>query len=233
MVGIVSPVREVPLLDSAHGFERGQDVHGKMGIRGDVAKDSGDLEFVSLVPGAVHDRAADGVRASEKPPCLPFGKEDGERVFQDRGLVAADKREGEDIEDLRVGPMNVFFDERHPPDVDKILPRPVDPDGRPDFRKIPNHGRGHRGGGHGKQIGPEIGVARLFLDDPVDVLGLGMVAVIAELGPDEEHDEDEHGHAHGQPQDVERGISLALLDVPPGDDEVILEHVETPTEKTD
>jgi hypothetical protein len=178
------------------------------------------------------DRSADRIRGAEEPSRLPFGKEDGERVFQDRGLVAPDEREGENLENLRVGPMDRFLDDVRFRDTDEDLRRFVDPHRRPDFRKIPNHGRRHGPGRYGEEIGPEIGVARLLLDDPVDVGGVGVITVVAELGPDEEHDDDENGHAHGQAEDVEARVGQISSDVSPGGGQIAFPHDETPKKQS-
>jgi hypothetical protein len=93
-----------------------------------------------------------------------------------------------------------------------------------------------RGGANGHKEARSTGRARketlIFLSalmyDSVNAPSIRVIAVIAELVTDEEHDQDKDGHARGQTEDIERGIKLAFLDVPPGDDEVVPEHDATP-----
>ena len=72
--------------------------------------------------------------------------------------------------------------------------------------------------------GPRIaveGLALVELGDPVPVFEMG---VVGELVVHPEADQQGHGHAGGQPQDVDGGIDLVLPEVAPGDFKVVLKH---------
>ncbi len=68
----------------------------------------------------------------------------------------------------------------------------------------------------------------LVLLDAINILGVGVEAVEAQLVLNPEEDEQGAGHAQGQAGDVDEGISFVFPKVAKGDLEVAFKHLMTP-----
>ena len=150
-----------------------------------------------------------------------LGQYGSERVVEDGRRVACEEREGEHLEQRRVGQVGIGI-ERFAPFPEQHCP--ADELG---------HALGLReGGAHlvGHDRGDFVVVFRLaagrgFLDQhPVDAVALDVEVVVAPLVADEQQDEQAAGHPHGQPDHVDGRVACVLAEGAEGDEEVVLQH---------
>ena len=72
-----------------------------------------------------------------------------------------------------------------------------------------------------------------FSGDPytMDVVCLGVEAVVTQFGQDVEQDQDAAGHAQGQAENIDEGKGFLAFYGPVRDFEMVAEHVGLPTEE--
>ena len=192
----------------------------ELGLFRHVPDDPGDLE--KRIAITYLQRAADDIGAVEIAAGGTFVDHDGMRIVEGAIGVAGDHRQREDLEDRRVGESEVVVE-----DVVIALPhqqvaRVAEPDHLPDLRIGSDESGAEKFGGGGSG---ELGVIDVaILIDPVDAVGVDVVAVIAELVGDVQDDQQTDTEAGSEANDVEGGKALAFPEAAEGDLEIVAKH---------
>ena len=185
----------------------------EMGVFRDVFHDTGDGQQHVAVVG--DNGLPHGIFFAEVFPGRIFADHHGVRRFEGAVRVAPDERKGKDVEQLFIDPVHVLFIVNpvfvlHDPGAE----RGKHPGEVPDFGEV--------GLQHGTQFAGRPGaVVERY---PVDAVGLFVVAVVAQLVAHVQEDQDGADHAHGQTEDVYRGISSLAAHVPQRDGDLVTEH---------
>ena len=191
---------DVLAVDRHHRAVRGQHVEVEMGV---VRQVFDDARHRQVHPVVVGKSLPEGIGVVEIFAGDGFGEDDAGGLVQRRGRIAEEERHVEDLEKVRVGEEEMsliktpFIPHKQRPLIDTDEPDSVD-----DLWKILL-----------EQVSGEVGHAGFFgVDllcfeggaDPVDLLGLGKMPVVALFILDEEKDEQAHRQPNSQPQDVDR-----------------------------
>jgi len=136
--------------------------------------------------------------------------------------VAGDHGQCENLEDRRVGEAEVMVE-----DVVVTLPyqqiaRVAEPDHLLDLRIGGDESGAEKFGGGDSVI---LGVIQVdILIDPIDAVGVDVVAVVTELIGNVQDDQQADAEAGGEAADVEGGKTLAFPEAAEGDLEIVAEH---------
>ena len=185
-----------------------------------VPDDPGDLE--GRIVTIYLQRTPDDVGAVEIAAGGTFVDHDRMRVVEGGIRVAGDHGQGEDLEDRRVGEGEVMLD-----DVVVALPhqqvaRVAEPDHLLDLRIGSDQSGAEKFGG-GRGFVPGV-IEIEILIDPIDAVGVDVVAVITELIGDVQDDQQTDTEAGSEADDVEGGKALAFPEAAEGDPEIVAEH---------
>ena len=204
------------------GFAEGANkAEMELGLIRHITDDAGNLEEGIIT--ADLKGAADDIGAIEVAPGGGLINDNRVRVVEGGIGVAGDHGQGEDLEDRRVGEGKVMVE-----DVIVALPHQqvayvAEPDHLPDFRIGSDERGAKKFGGGGGGVPGVIEVAILI--DPIDAVGVDVVAVIAELIGDVQDDQQADAEAGSETDDVERGKALAFPEAAEGNLEIVAEHV--------
>ena len=144
------------------------------------------------------------------------------RVVEGGIGVAGDHGQREDLEDRRVGKDEVMFE-----DVVVALPhqevaRVAESDHLLDLGIGSDEGGAEKFGGGDSVV---LGIIEVdIVIDPIDAVGVDVVAVIAELVGDVEDDQQADAEAGGEADDVDGGEALAFPKAAEGNLEIVAEH---------
>ena len=203
------------------GFAEGaNEAEMELGLFRHIPDDPGDLE--ERIVTTYLQRAANDVGAVEIAASGTFVDHDGMRIVKGGIGVAGDHGQGEDLEDRRVGKGEVMVD-----DVVVALPhqqvaRVVESDHLLDLRIGSDECGAEQFGGGDRD---EPGVIQVeILIDPIDAVGVDVVAVVTELIGDVQDDQQTDTQAGSEADDVEGGIAFAFPEASEGNLEIVAEH---------
>gem|GEM_PF-2637568 len=203
------------------GFAEGaNETEVKLRLFRHVPNDPGDLEKLIVI--IYLQRATDDIGAIEIAASGTFVDYDRTRVVEGGIGVAGDHGQREDLEDRRVGKGEMMFE-----DVLVALPhqqvaRVAEPDHLLDLR-IGSDERGAEEFRGGDSIVP--GVIQVdILVDPIDAVGVDVVAVVTHLISDVQDDQQADAEAGSEANDVERGKALAFPEASEGNLEIVAYH---------
>jgi len=152
----------------------------ELGLFRDVPDDPGDLE--GCIVTSYLQRAADDVGAVEIAAGGTFIDHDGMRVVEGGIGVAGDHGEGENLEDRGVGEDEVMLKDVVVALSHQLVARVAESDHLLDLR-IGSDERGAEEFGDGGGIEPGV-IDVAILIDPIDAVGVDVVAVVTELVSD-------------------------------------------------
>jgi len=192
----------------------------EMGLFRHVPDDPGDLE--GCIVRTNLQRAADDVGAVEIAAGGTFVDHDGMRVVEGGIGVAGDHGQGEDPEDRRVGEGEVMVEDVVVTLSHQQVARVAESNHLLDLR-IGSDKRGAEK--FGDVNGIVLGVIDVaILIDPIDAVGINVVAVVTELIGDVQDDQQTNAEAGSEADDVEGGKALAFPEAAEGDLEIVAEH---------
>ena len=213
-VVVAGVIKVVGFADGANEAEM------ELGLFRHVLDDPGDLEELIVI--IYNQRATDDIGAVEIAAGGTFIDYDRVRVVESGIGVAGDHGQRENLEDRRVGKGEAMFE-----DVVVALPhqqvaRVAQPDHLLDLR-IRSDELGAEKFGGGDSI--VLGVIQVdILVDPIDAVGVDVVAVVTELIGDVQDDQQTDTEAGSEANDVEAGITLAFLQAAECSFEIVAEH---------
>ena len=220
IISITYPVVVAGVI-KAVGFANGtNEAEMKLGLFGHVADDPGDLE--ECIVTTYLQCAADDIGAVEIASGGTFIDHDRMRIIECGIGVAGDHGQCENLEDRRVGEAEVMVE-----DVVVTLPyqqiaRVAEPDHLLDLRIGGDESGAEKFGGGDSVI---LGVIQVdILIDPIDAVGVDVVAVVTELIGNVQDDQQADSEAGGEAADVEGGKTLAFPEAAEGDLEIVAEH---------
>ena len=192
----------------------------EVGLFRHVPDDPSDLE--GCIVRTYLQRAADDVGAVEIAAGGAFIDHDGMRVVEGGIGVAGDHGQGKDLEDRRVGESEAMFENVVAAFPDEYVLGVAEPDHLLDLRIGSDEGGAEKFGDSG---GVEPGVIEVdILIDPIDAVGVDIVAVVTELIGDVQDDQQTDTEAGSEADDVEGGKALAFPEAAEGDLEIVAEH---------
>ena len=222
-IGIIITAKPVVVVGTIKGVpvaERTNEAEMKMGLFRHVPDDPGYLE--GCIIRTYSQRAADDVGAVEIAAGGAFIDHDRMRVVEGGIGVASDHGQGEDLEDRRVGEDEVMLEDVVVALPHQLVARLAKPDHLLDLW-IGSNERGAEEFGDGGGI--VLGVIDVaILIDPVDAVGVDIVAVVTELIGDVQDDQQADTEAGSEADDVEDGKALAFPEASEGDLEIVAEH---------
>ena len=193
----------------------------ELGLFRHVPDDPGDLEKRIVI--TYLQRAADDVGAVEIAAGGTFIDHDGMRVVEGGIGVAGDHGQGEDLEDRRVGEGEVMVE-----DVVVALPhqqvaRVAESDHLLDLRIGSDESGAEKFGGGGSDSYLVLLIVDILID-PIDAVGVDVVAIVTELIGDVQDDQQTDTEAGSEADDVEGGKALAFPEAAEGNLEIVAEH---------
>jgi len=192
----------------------------ELGLFGHVPDDPGDLE--GRIVTTYLQRAADDIGAVEIAAGGTFIDHDGMRVVEGGIGVAGDHGQGEDLEDRRVGEGEVMFEDVVIANPYKLVARVAESDHLPDLRIGSDEGGAEKFGGGDSVV---LGIIQVdILIDPIDAVGVDIIAVVTELIGDVQDDQQTNAEAGSEAEDVEGGEALGFPEASEGDLEIVTEH---------
>jgi len=203
------------------GFAEGaNETEMELGLFRHVPDDPGDLE--ERIVTTHLQCAADDIGAVEIATGGTFVDHNGMRVVEGGIGVAGDHGQGEDLEDRRIGESEMMVEDVVVALPHQLVARVAEPDHLLDLR-IGSDQRGTEKFGGGDSV--VLGVIEVeILIDPVDAVGVDVVAVVTELIGDVQDDQQADGQAGSEADDVEGGKALAFPEAAEGYLEVVAEH---------
>ena len=192
----------------------------ELGLFRYVPDDPGDLE--GCIVRTNLQRAADDVGAVEIAAGGTFVDHDGMRVVEGGIGVAGDHGQGEDLEDRRVGEDEVMLKNVVGAFPHKQVAGAAESDHLLDLWIGSDEGGAEKFGDGDGIIPGVIDVAILI--DPIDAVGVDVVAVITELVGDVQDDQQANTEAGSETDDVEGGKALAFRQATEGNLEIVAEH---------
>lgn len=222
-IGIISityPVVVAGVIKGVGFADRANEAEMEMGLFRHVPDDPGDLE--ECIVTTYLQRAADDIGAVEIAAGSTFIDHDGMRVVEGGIGVAGDHGQGEDLEDRRVCEGKVMFD-----DVVVALPhqqvsRVAEPDHLFDPRIGSNKSGAEKFGGGNSVV---LGVIEVeILIDPIDAVGVDIVAVVTQLIGDVQDDQQTDTEAGGETEDIDKRVAAVLAKLPESEEEIVFEH---------
>ena len=213
-VVVTGVIKGVGFADGANEAEM------KMGLLGHVPDDPGDLE--GYIVTTYLKRAADDIGAVEIAAGGTFIDHDGMRVVEGGIGVAGDHGQGEDLEDRRVGEGEVMVEDVVVALSHQQVARVAESDHLLDLRIGSDEGRAEKfGDGNGFKPGV---IEKDILIDPIDAVGVDIVAVVTELIGDVQDDQQTDAKPGSEADDVEGGKAFAFPEAAEGDSEIVAEH---------
>ncbi len=192
----------------------------ELGLFRHVPDDPGDLE--KRIAITYLQRAADDIGAVEIAAGGTFVDHDGMRIVEGGIGVAGDHGQGEDLEDRRVGEGEVMVEDVVVALSHLQVARVAESDHLLDLRIGSDESGAEKFGGVGRF---EPGVVDIgILIDPIDAVGVDVVAVVTELIGDVQDDQQTDTEAGSEADDVEGGKALAFPETAEGDLEIVAEH---------
>ena len=203
------------------GFADGaNEAEMELGLFRHVPDDPGDLEGRIITTNL--QRPAYDVGAVEIAAGGTFIDHDGMRVVEGGIGVAGDHGQGEDLEDRRVGEGEVMLDDVVVALPHQLVARVAESDHLRDLR-IGSDERGAEQFGGGDRDEP--GVIQVdILIDPIDAVGVDVVAIVTKLVCDVQDDQQTDAEAGSEADDVEGGKALAFPEAAEGALEIVAEH---------
>jgi len=203
------------------GFADGpNEAEMELGLFRHVPDDPGDLE--GCIVTTYLQRTADDIGAVEIAAGGAFIDHDGMRVVEGGIGVASDHGQSEDLEDRRVGEDEVMFEHMVVAFSHQLVARIAEPDHLLDLRIGSNDSGAEKFGGGDSVVFRIIQVDILI--DPIDAVGVDIVAVVTELIGDVQDDQQTDTEAGSEADDVECGKALAFPEAAEGDPEIVAEH---------
>ncbi len=200
--------------------KRANEAEMKLGLFRHIPDDPGDLEELIVI--IYLQRATDDIGAVEIAAGGTFIDYDRMRVVEGGIGIAGDHGQREDFKHRRVGKDEVMFE-----DVVITLPhqqvaRVAEPDHLLDLRIGSDERRAEKFRGGDRIV---LGVIQVhILIDPIDAIGVHIVAVVTELIRDVQDDQQTDAEAGSEADDVEGGKALAFPEAAEGDLEIVAEH---------
>ena len=192
----------------------------ELGLFRHVPDDSGDLE--EFIVTTHLQRAPDDIGAVEIPAGGAFIDHDGMRFVEGGIGVAGDHGQGEDLEDRRVGEYEVMVEDVVVALSHQLVARVAESDHLLDLRIGSDESGAEKFGAGGSD---EPGVVDIgILIDPIDAVGVYMVAIVTELVGDVQDDQQADAEPGSEANDVESGKALAFPEAAEGDLEIVAEH---------
>jgi hypothetical protein len=144
------------------------------------------------------------------------------RVVEGGIGVAGDHGQGKDLEDRGVGESEAMLKDVVVVFSHQQVARVAKSDHLLDLRIGSDESRAEKFGDGG---GIEPGVIDVgILIDPIDAVGVDIVAVVTELIGDVQHDQQTDTKAGSEADDIERGKALAFPEASEGNSEIVAEH---------
>ena len=192
----------------------------ELGLFRHVPDDPGDLE--ECIATTYLQRAADDIGAVEIAAGGTFINHDRMRVVEGGIGVAGDHGQREDLEDRRVGEGEAMVE-----DVVVTLPyqqvtRVAESDHLLDLRIGSDQSGAEKFGG-GDSVVPGV-IEIEILIDPIDAVGVDVVAVVTELIRDIQDDQQTDTEAGSEADDVEGGIALTFPEAAESNPDIVAEH---------
>jgi len=192
----------------------------ELGLFRHVPDDPGDLD--GCIIRTYLQRPANDVGAVEIAAGGTFIDHDGMRVVEGGIGVAGDHGQGEDLEDRRVGEGAVMVEDIIVALPHQLVARVAEPDHLLDLRIGSNECGAEIFGGGDSVV---LGVIEVeILIDPIDAVGVDVVAVVTELIGDIQDDQQTDTKAGSEADDVESGKALAFPEAAEGNLEIVAEH---------
>lgn len=192
----------------------------ELGLFRHVPDDPGDLE--GCIVRTNLQRAADDVGAVEIAAGGTFVDHDGMRVVEGGIGVAGDHGQGEDLEDRRVGEDEVMLKDVVVALSHQLVAGVAESDHLLDLW-IGSDECGAEKFGDGDGIKPGV-IDIAILIDPIDAVGVDVVAVVTELIGDVQDDQQTDTEAGSEADDVESGKALAFPEASEGNLQIVAEH---------
>jgi len=219
---VAAPVLELAL--SVHLLERSQgadDLEMEVRVGGGGPDDARDLGIDAVLE---LEGLAERVLVAEILPGRSLRDHEREGIAEGRIGIARKQLEGKHGEDVLLGENDVFLHEVLVFVAAQHAARALYAHRFLDIGKVVEEQ-----GGDGRRYVAEMEARGAVLVEPlprdtVYAVGIFMVAVIAQLVPDIEEDQDAAGHADGQSQQVDEGKALVFVQVAQCGYEVIPEH---------
>ena len=168
------------------GFAKGaNEAEMELGLIGHIPDDPGDLK--RCIVTTYLQRAADDIGAVEIAAGGTFIDHDGLRVVEGGMGVAGDHGQGEDLEDRGVGEGKVMVEYVVVALPHQQVAQVAEPDHLLDLRIRSDESRAEKFGGGGGGVLGVIEVAILI--DPINAIGVDVVAVVAEFIGDVQDDQ--------------------------------------------
>ena len=220
IIRITNPVVVAGVIKVVSFAEGANEAEMELGLFRHVPDNPGDLEELIVI--IYHQRTTDNVGAVEVAAGGAFIDYDRMRVVEGGIGVAGDHGQREDLEDRRVGKGEVMFE-----DVVVALPhqqvaRVAKPDHLLDLRIRSDQRGAEKFGGGGSVVLCVIEVEILI--DPIDAVGVDIVAVVTELIGDVQHDQQADTEAGSEADDIEGGKAPAFSEAAEGNPEIVAEH---------
>ena len=186
-----------------------------------VPDDPGDLEQRIVI--TYLQRAPDDVGAVEIAAGGTFIDHDGMRVVEGGIGVAGDHRQREDLEDSRVGEGEVMLEDVVVARPHQLVARVAEPDHLLDLRIGSDERGAEKFGGGGSVV---LGVIKVeILIDPIDAVGVDVVAIVPELIGDVQDDQQADTEPGSEADDVEGGKTFVFPEAAKGNLEIVAEHM--------
>ena len=192
----------------------------ELGLFRHVPDDPGDLE--ECIIRTYLQRPANDVGAVEIAAGGTFIEHDRMRVAESRIGVAGDHRQREDLEDRRVGEGEPMVEDVVVALSYQQVARVAEPHHLLDLRIGGDESGAEKFGGGGSD---EPGVVDIgILIDPIDAVGVDIVAVVTELIGDVQDNQQADTEAGSEADDIEGGKALAFPEAAEGNLEIVAEH---------
>ncbi len=201
---------------------RQEKIELQRGIRREVPEHAGHQEILLSSPDLDGEPLSHRVVVAEIFLRGLPGQDDAVRPAKGAGRVAGEEGKREHREEIGIGEHKLFLPE-DPVAVGHDRAAGRDPGGAHDLRVFGQQGRHER---H-RLVRVRLHLPARFPHvghDPVDPVAVGVEAVVGELVPDEQRDQDAESDPDRQPEDVDQCVELVADEVAERDLEVITEH---------
>jgi len=223
IIGITYPVIVAGVIKVVGFADGANEAEMELGLFRHVPDYPGDLEECIVI--TYFQRAADDIGAVEIAAGGTFIYHDGMSIVKGSIGVAGDHGQREDLKDRGVGEGEMMGE-----DVVVAFPhqqgaRVTEP-GHLLYLRIGSDERGAEKFGGGDSVVPGVIEVEILID-PVDAVGVDVVAVVTELIGDIQDDQQADTEAGSEADNVEGGIALAFPETAEGDLKMIAKHSQT------
>jgi len=191
----------------------------KMRVFGDLVEYAGD--GIVLVPAFERQLAADDVEGSKIFERDIAGDNDIIGLQEGRRLVAAEQRQGEDVEEIGIGKSDIFL-KGHVLILDDLRAALLQTGSFFYLGVFLEKNLGN--GGHDVRLFNFFFLYRGAKLDPHDLIRPVIIAVVAEFVMHKKHNDQAGGHADGEPGDIDGGKALIPPEIADSDLEIIFKH---------